>query len=63
MHRVRLLLHHKVKPILVFDGGCLPAKKQTEAHRYKYSFYYFLYDFFIYFNIRKIMKKIFLFNK
>lgn len=35
MHRVRFLLHHKVTPYLVFDGGPLPAKKGTELERKK----------------------------
>jgi len=31
--RVQMLLHYKVKPLLVFDGGDLPAKKGTEVQR------------------------------
>ena len=33
MGRVALLLHYKVKPLLVFDGGALPAKKAEETSR------------------------------
>ncbi|KAH8064839.1 5'-3' exodeoxyribonuclease [Aureococcus anophagefferens] len=33
MRLVALLLHHKVKPFLVFDGGALPAKAAEEASR------------------------------
>lgn len=35
MHRVRMLRHWKVKPLLVFDGAALPAKKRTEANRFR----------------------------
>ncbi|XP_015167916.1 exonuclease 1 [Solanum tuberosum] len=33
MHRVNLLRHHGVKPILVFDGGPLPMKIEQENKR------------------------------
>ncbi|GLJ40054.1 hypothetical protein SUGI_0820140 [Cryptomeria japonica] len=33
MHRVNLLRHHGVKPILVFDGGLLPMKAEQETKR------------------------------
>ena len=33
MGRVALLLHYKVRPLLVFDGGALPAKAAQEATR------------------------------
>jgi exonuclease-1 len=33
LHRVRLLRHHGIRPLLVFDGGPLPAKQRTEAER------------------------------
>ncbi|KAL2343232.1 hypothetical protein Fmac_004517 [Flemingia macrophylla] len=33
MHRVNLLLHYGVKPILVFDGGLLPMKSDQENKR------------------------------
>ncbi|KAF8921128.1 PIN domain-like protein [Mucidula mucida] len=33
MERVRILRHHGVEPYMVFDGGPLPAKKETEVSR------------------------------
>jgi hypothetical protein len=33
MYRVRLLKYHGITPIIVFDGGPLPAKKGTEVER------------------------------
>ncbi|XP_013731553.1 exonuclease 1 [Brassica napus] len=33
MHRVNLLRHHGVKPLLVFDGGPLPMKLEQENKR------------------------------
>jgi exonuclease-1 len=33
MHRVRLLQYHNIQPYIVFDGGPLPAKKNTESDR------------------------------
>ncbi|KAG8055204.1 hypothetical protein GUJ93_ZPchr0001g31386 [Zizania palustris] len=33
MHRVNMLRHHGVKPILVFDGGLLPMKGDQETKR------------------------------
>ncbi|EPS71924.1 exonuclease, partial [Genlisea aurea] len=33
MHRVNMLRHYGVKPILVFDGGHLPMKSEQEAKR------------------------------
>ncbi|KAJ9121219.1 hypothetical protein QFC24_004894 [Naganishia onofrii] len=36
MFRVRLLKYHGVTPIVVFDGGPLPAKKRTEVDRARY---------------------------
>jgi exonuclease 1 len=33
MSRIRLLLHHEVIPIVVFDGDKLPAKDCTEVAR------------------------------
>ncbi|KAJ3074092.1 hypothetical protein HDU98_012120 [Podochytrium sp. JEL0797] len=35
MNRVALLKQHKIKPVLVFDGGCLPMKHHTESERRK----------------------------
>lgn len=31
-----MLLSHKIRPILVFDGRHLPAKAQTEVKRREY---------------------------
>jgi exonuclease-1 len=36
MHRVNLLRHYGVKPILIFDGGFLPMKSDQEAKRARY---------------------------
>lgn len=36
MHRVNLLRHYGVKPILVFDGGYLPMKADQENKRARY---------------------------
>ena len=33
MRLIDMLLHYKIKPILVFDGRNLPSKAQTEAKR------------------------------
>lgn len=37
MHRVNLLRHHGVKPIMVFDGGPLPMKLDQENKRARYA--------------------------
>jgi exonuclease-1 len=37
MHRVNLLRHYGVKPILVFDGGLLPMKIEQENKRARYT--------------------------
>jgi exonuclease-1 len=39
MHRVNLLRHYGVKPILVFDGGLLPMKIEQENKRARYGTY------------------------
>lgn len=39
MHRVNLLRHHGIKPILVFDGGLLPMKSDQETKRSRYAKY------------------------
>ena len=36
INRLKLLLHHKIIPILIFDGKNLPAKDATNAKRFKY---------------------------
>ncbi|XP_058102596.1 exonuclease 1 [Magnolia sinica] len=33
MHRINLLRHHKITPVVVFDGGNLPCKSVTEDER------------------------------
>lgn len=33
MHRINLLRHYGVKPVLVFDGGLLPMKSEQEIKR------------------------------
>ncbi|KAL4079493.1 PIN domain-like protein [Scleroderma citrinum] len=35
MQRIRLLRHHSIQPYVVFDGGPLPAKLETESGRRK----------------------------
>ncbi|KNC96155.1 uncharacterized protein SPPG_08543 [Spizellomyces punctatus DAOM BR117] len=35
MRQVQFLLNHNVRPIMVFDGGCLPMKAETEKQRRK----------------------------
>jgi exonuclease-1 len=43
MHRVRLLRHYGVTPLLVFDGAPLPAKAITEQERALYVINYYFY--------------------
>ncbi|XP_031487845.1 uncharacterized protein LOC116255895 [Nymphaea colorata] len=33
MHRINLLRHHKIVPVVIFDGGCIPCKSATELER------------------------------
>lgn len=47
MHRVNLLRHYGIKPILVFDGGLLPMKSEQEKKRARYADYLL---FSLYFN-------------
>ncbi|KAG6672967.1 hypothetical protein I3843_16G087300 [Carya illinoinensis] len=35
MHRINLLRHHKVIPVVVFDGGNIPCKAATEEERHR----------------------------
>ncbi|CAH9104845.1 unnamed protein product [Cuscuta europaea] len=35
MHRINLLRHYKIIPVVVFDGGNLPCKASTEDERYR----------------------------
>ena len=36
MHRVNMLRHFGVQPVLVFDGGSLPMKSDQEIKRARY---------------------------
>ncbi|KAJ6411330.1 hypothetical protein OIU84_007985 [Salix udensis] len=35
MHRINLLRHYKITPVVVFDGGNIPCKAGTEQERYR----------------------------
>ncbi|WKA08033.1 hypothetical protein VitviT2T_025795 [Vitis vinifera] len=35
MHRIDLLRHYKITPVVVFDGGNIPCKATTEQERYR----------------------------
>lgn len=39
MHKVNLLRHYGLKPILVFDGGLLPMKGEQENKRARYCMF------------------------
>lgn len=53
MHRINLLRHHKITPVVVFDGGNVPCKAATAEERHRHvstipvcfspSYYYFLF--------------------
>ena len=58
MHRVKLLQHFGVIPVLVFDGDTLPAKKHTEASRFKLILLNFLFFFFFFFKFLIFSNKI-----
>ncbi|XP_022884887.1 exonuclease 1 isoform X2 [Olea europaea var. sylvestris] len=34
-HRINLLRHHKITPVVVFDGGNIPCKAATEEERHR----------------------------
>lgn len=34
-----MLLKHNIKVVMVFDGGKLPMKRETEEQREKYHYY------------------------
>ena len=38
-----MLLHHNIKPVLVFDGRNLPSKAKTENKRRVKRFDFFIY--------------------
>lgn len=35
MHYINLLMHYKITPVVVFDGGNIPCKGDTENGRYR----------------------------
>ncbi|XP_068307608.1 exonuclease 1 [Pyrus communis] len=35
MHRINMLRHHKITPVVVFDGGNVPCKATTEHERHR----------------------------
>ncbi|KAF8399026.1 hypothetical protein HHK36_014892 [Tetracentron sinense] len=35
MHRINLLRHYKITPVVVFDGGSIPCKAATEDERHR----------------------------
>lgn len=36
MHRINMLKHYKVTPVVVFDGGNTPCKAATEDERHRH---------------------------
>lgn len=36
MHRINLLRHYKITPVVVFDGGNIPCKAATEQERHRH---------------------------
>lgn len=38
MHRIKMLRHYKITPVVVFDGGSLPCKAATQDERNKYGY-------------------------
>ncbi|GMY23922.1 exonuclease 1 [Fagus crenata] len=38
MHRINLLRHYKITPVVVFDGGNIPCKATTEQERHRHVF-------------------------
>lgn len=36
MHRINMLRHHKITPVVVFDGGNIPCKAATEDERHRH---------------------------
>ena len=36
MHRIHMLRHHKITPVVVFDGGNVPCKAATGDERHRY---------------------------
>lgn len=44
MHRISLLRHYKVIPVVVFDGGDIPCKSATSNERQRQVMLVFLLD-------------------
>lgn len=46
MHRINLLRHYNITPVVVFDGGNIPCKAATEQERHRHDnpnlFFFFL---------------------
>lgn len=36
MHRIHMLRHHKITPVVVFDGGNVPCKAATGDERHRH---------------------------
>lgn len=36
MHRISMLQHYKITPVVVFDGGSIPCKAATEDERHRH---------------------------
>lgn len=37
MYRLKMMKYHNITPIMVFDGGFLPAKHKEEHRRHGYE--------------------------
>ncbi|KAK6123068.1 hypothetical protein DH2020_043187 [Rehmannia glutinosa] len=37
MHRINMLRHYKITPVVVFDGGSIPCKAATEDERHRHA--------------------------
>lgn len=45
IHRINLLRHYNITPVVVFDGGNIPCKAATEQERHRHDapiFFFFL---------------------
>lgn len=38
MHRINLLRHYKITPVVVFDGAKIPCKALTEQDRHRHVY-------------------------
>ncbi|GMN46284.1 hypothetical protein TIFTF001_015476 [Ficus carica] len=43
MHRINLLRHYKITPVVVFDGGNIPCKAETEQDRHRHVSHPYLF--------------------